>query len=112
MTHTNSLEQQTAKIMLKMAKENKELLEKIEKGEIIGECNHFWVKRKDGYEEACGPAICLLCGKYGCYCKFQKEIEILPVGLRDRRKELFEQLGIDGNEHEIEKSLKEKKEDE
>lgn len=32
------------------------------------ECDHVWVARLDGCEEQCGPAICQVCGKYGCYC--------------------------------------------
>lgn len=67
----------------------------------MSNCNHFWVERKDGYEEQCTPAICLVCGEYGCFCKLNNPSE--------RRKELFEQLGINGNNHELQKRLKNEK---
>ena len=68
-------------------------------------CKHFWVNRKDGWEEGCGAAICLLCGKHDCYCDFNIEIENLPKELKERRKRIFEELGIEGNDHQIEKEL-------
>ena len=71
------------------------------------ECEHFWVERKDGYEEQCGPAICLICGEYGCECKFRRQIENLSEIEKKRRWKLFEELGIDGNKHHIEESLAE-----
>ena len=67
------------------------------------ECNHFWVKRLDGYEEQCTAAICLICGKYSCRCN----LAAVPEKLKERRLKLFNELGINGNAHELEKSLKE-----
>jgi len=66
-------------------------------------CKHFWVDRTDGYEEGCAAAICLLCGEYSCYCRLKAEIRLLPVSLQKRRQKLYEELGIAGNEHAIEK---------
>jgi len=66
------------------------------------ECSHFWVARTDGYEEQCSPAICLVCGKYGCWCNFMSSIRDLPEWMQERRKQLFNDLGIEGNNHEIE----------
>jgi hypothetical protein len=71
----------------------------------MDDCEHFWVNRTDGYEEECGPAICLLCGQYGCYCDFLKTIEYYPQKIKERRKKIYKELGIDGNKHEIENSL-------
>lgn len=63
-------------------------------------CKHFWVERTDGWAEQCTAAICLICGEYGCRCKIK-----VPDSLLDRRIELFDKLGVAGNNHEIEKSL-------
>ena len=71
-------------------------------------CNHFWVARKDGYEEQCAPAICLICGEYGCYCRLRDTLKGMPPVLELRRKILFKELGINGEDHKIEKELKEK----
>jgi len=74
-------------------------------------CNHFWVSRKDGWEEQCGAAICLICGEYNCCCEFMKEMRDFPTKLIERRKSLFYELGIEGNLHEIEKSYKEEEDE-
>ena len=71
----------------------------------MDKCNHFWVDRKDGYEEQCSAAICIICGEYGCYCVLKREKENMSDSLWERRLTLFDELGIDGNGHEIEKSL-------
>ena len=71
----------------------------------MDKCNHFWVERKDGYEEQCGASICLVCGKYGCYCKLK--ISETPRNLRERRKQLFYELGINGDKHKLEKEINE-----
>lgn len=67
------------------------------------QCNHFWVERKDGYEEQCTAAICLICGEYGCMCKVDSQIRDMPDKWRKRRLKLFHDLAINGNEHELEK---------
>jgi len=71
-------------------------------------CEHFWIERKDGFEEMCTPAICLLCGEYGCICNLTDSTKFLrlAVKMRERRKGLFYSLAIDGNKHEIEKELR------
>ena len=69
------------------------------------ECGHLWVKRLDGYEEQCIPAICLWCGKYGCFCDFNRSIKELPDAAKARAKDLFKTMGIDGDEHKLEDSL-------
>lgn len=71
----------------------------------MNKCRHFWVHRKDGYEEQCGPAICLICGKYGCMHDFEAEVKKLPNHLHDRRRSLFKSLGINGNDHKLERKL-------
>ena len=32
------------------------------------DCIHVWRYRSDGWEEGCGPAICVECGAFGCFC--------------------------------------------
>jgi len=69
-------------------------------------CNHFWVARDDGYEEQCRPAICLYCGEYGCYCYFQLDnLKGLTAAARVVRIGIFEQLGVPGNNHELERQI-------
>ena len=64
------------------------------------DCDHEWVNRNDGYEETCGPAICIRCGLYGCWCTAKWS------EMSDEEKKAFEENGINGNNHEIEKRLK------
>lgn len=67
-------------------------------------CEHFWVERRDGYEEGCCPAICLTCGKYGCYCNFTDDLlDLISDDEATERKKRFYDLGINGNKHEIER---------
>jgi len=80
---------------------NKE--QKPEEESIIDQCEHVWVKREDGYEEQCGPVICIICGKYNCYCSFLRSIENLPPLIQKLRKKRFEELAINGNKHQLEK---------
>jgi len=68
-------------------------------------CNHIWVRRKDGYEEGCCPAICLTCGRYGCYCNFSDTLLEASSDDVDRMRKEFEDRAIDGNKHEIEKCI-------
>jgi len=63
-------------------------------------CSHKWVERLDGYEEQCGPAICCLCGEYGCWCEAKWR------DMSDEEKLLFRKNGINGNMHELEIALK------
>ena len=70
------------------------------------ECKHFWVFRVDGVEEQCLANICLICGKYGCGHDFDRSIEDYDKPVKVRMKKLFMSLGVEGNEHEIEKKLK------
>lgn len=76
------------------------------------ECNHNWVHRKDGYEEQCVPAICTKCGKYSCWCDFVKSFSYFEyIGKEEGnriRKEFFKN-GINGDNHELEKRIKEQK---
>jgi len=65
-------------------------------------CDHKWVERLDGYEEQCGPAICNKCGLYGCCC------DAKWGEMSDEERSIFERSGINGNDHEIEKRLKER----
>jgi len=37
------------------------------------DCNHKWRYRKDGHEEECGPAICIKCGAFGCFCDVDRD---------------------------------------
>lgn len=64
------------------------------------QCNHKWVLRIDGYEEQCEPAICCLCGLYGCWCdaKWRE--------MTDEQQKAFKENGINGNNHELKKRLK------
>jgi len=32
------------------------------------DCEHVLRHRKDGWEEGCGPTICIECGAFGCLC--------------------------------------------
>ena len=36
------------------------------------DCEHIWRYRKDGWEEGCGPAVCIRCGAFGCFCDVYK----------------------------------------
>lgn len=36
-------------------------------------CNHKWRYRKDGHEEGCGPAVCIICGAFGCFCDVDRD---------------------------------------
>jgi len=70
-------------------------------------CEHSWVFRIDGYEEQCGAAICSKCGKYGCYCDFVNDNLTMVDNLKNqKRKKEYEELGIYGNNHELEKKVK------
>lgn len=59
-------------------------------------CNHKWVERLDGFEEQCGAAICILCGRYGCYCDAKWST------MTKKEKKAFAKNGINGNDHVIE----------
>ncbi len=72
----------------------------------MDKCNHFWVARVDGYEEQCGPAICLICGEYACECEFRKQLNLLPESLKDRRRAIFKDFGFGGDNHKLEQALK------
>ncbi len=69
-------------------------------------CPHFWVERTDGYVEQCTPAICLMCGEYGCRCSIDEELRTMSTQIKARRLELFTRLGFAGKEHSLEKELK------
>lgn len=60
---------------------------------------HDWVFRVRGYVEDCGPAICTICGQYGCWC------DAGYSHMSPERKSDFFRRGIRGNNHEIEKRL-------
>ncbi len=34
------------------------------------DCNHIWRYRKDSWEDECVPAICIVCGAFGCLCDY------------------------------------------
>ncbi len=65
---------------------------------IMG-CKHDWVHRTDGYEEQCTPAICRICGAYGCLCS-------IGHPLTQQAYDDFIRRGIPGNSHEIERRLR------
>ena len=77
-------------------------------------CEHFWVFRIDGYEEQCGASICSKCGKYGCYCYFRRDQleKCSSEEEQEKRKKEYKELGIYGNNHELERKLKKEKEKE
>ncbi|MBU1091254.1 hypothetical protein KKA27_00035 [Patescibacteria group bacterium] len=37
------------------------------------DCEHIWRFRKDGWEEGCGPAVCVECGAFGCLHDFNRD---------------------------------------
>ena len=76
-------------------------MSKAKKCQTCEECEHDWVRRLDGYEEQCGPAICRKCGKYGCYCDAKWAL------MDEKSKDYFETNAINGNSHELEKKLQE-----
>ncbi len=86
----------------------RKIIDAIQKAEHVKDhpyeeiCKHEWVERLDGYEEMCVPAICRLCGKYGCGCKAEWG------EMSDKQKTNFHRHGINGDDHELEKWLKEK----
>ena len=76
----------------------------------MSNCEHFWVRRKDGYVEKCGPAICLKCGEYGCYCDFVKDqLKKCSSKTEETLKiKRYKELEVNGNDHELEKQLNKK----
>ncbi len=67
-------------------------------------CPHIWVHRTDGYEEQCTPAICIICGTYGCICKLK--VCDYSEGIKDNLKQFFYSNAISGNDHDLERSIK------
>ena len=61
----------------------------------IRDCEHDWVKRTDGYEEQCMPAVCVKCGAFGCYCDALRDV----FGREERDKKIrdMETRGVAGD---------------
>lgn len=54
------------------------------------DCEHVWRHRKDGWEEECGPVVCIECGAFGCFCDIYKN-EPIPS------KEILFSEGVNGD---------------
>jgi len=67
-------------------------------------CPHIWVNRTDGDEEECTPAICVLCGKYGCICKLK--LYDYSNAIKVRIKNFFYDNKMLGANHDLERSIK------
>ena len=73
-------------------------------------CEHNWVYRKDGWEEQCVPAICTICGEYGCFCDFMRTSMKYDKANIEEKKEIYDYFikeGINGDNHYIENRMKE-----